>query len=81
VSIHPELGRYRLSSLRAGMCRFACTPHSAPASEHRFCGATVANTATGEPTSWCPHHTRIVFAPGTRSERRATDWDAIKRFV
>lgn len=81
MSIHPELGRYRLSSLRAGMCRFACTPHSAPASDHRFCGATVTNSLTGEPTSWCSYHAKIVFSAGTASERRASDYEAIRRFV
>lgn len=63
----PPPGTYRIADLRAGQCRFACTPHTALAEEHRFCGEPVA-WLRGKPTSWCAQHLATISgAPGRHS--------------
>ncbi|WP_342163046.1 hypothetical protein [Methylobacterium sp. SD21] len=63
----PPPGTYRIADLHAGQCRFACTPHTARAEEHRFCGGPVA-WLRGKPTSWCAQHLAVISgAPGRHS--------------
>ena len=59
-----ETGRWPLLALRAGQCRFPCTPHDARPHEHLFCGEPVA-WVRGKPTSYCRCHLPVVSgAPG-----------------
>ena len=58
------VGAWPIADLREGQCRSACTPHTARAAEHRFCGEPVVWKGT-KPTSWCREHLPVVSgAPG-----------------
>lgn len=68
-----SVGMKQLIELEPNECRFAITSHHCTASEHRFCGAPVANPQSkeGRFRSYCAHHAERAKGVGTRSEREA----------
>lgn len=58
----PEPGTWRISELREGQCRFACTPHNARPEAHRFCGQRTQAGPGNLHGSWCPHHLPMVWS-------------------
>lgn len=72
-------GAFILADLRSGMCRYACTPDDVPKDQHRFRGAKTFIGPGNRHGSWCPDHLRVVWGQGTREERRAGDYEQIRK--
>ena len=49
----------RLSDLRPGQCRFACTAHDVAGDQHRFCGAPRDGLRP-----YCADHARLAYRQG-----------------
>lgn len=75
VDLAIQRGAYRLTDLTLDQCRFACTPHSARADQHRFCGQPV-QWLSGKPTSWCAAHLPVVTGTKGRHAGGASAADA-----